>query len=363
MKKPRSRVAIISVLLLGILIFAMVYGVWNTVFSVFQPANSSATGKVSIVIQPQETTAQIADDLQSKGVIRNALAFRIWARVKGLDTRLQAGVYTNLSPGMSINEITDDLLKAQPDAVQLTVVEGWRIEQIAQKLKTLGLSKFNEQDFLRYAHDPTQFPHANQYSILQSVPRGRSMEGLLFPATYDIPANATAVDVLDQMLKATMDVINANNLAQIAPQHNLTLYQSFILASLVEREVVFDADRGDVASVYWNRLMNPAAETADLLGSDPSVEYARDTDNPPTVYWKDLNNQGGNISPNSPWNTYTHKGLPPTPICSPSLKSLLVAVNPPKTDYFYFLGKKDGHVVFAKTYAEFQTDVTKYLGQ
>ena len=97
MKRRGSRAAIIAVLLLGLLIFGIVYFTWTTVTDVFQPANANATSTKPFVINSGESGAQIADALQAKGLIRNALAFRIWARIKGLDTQLQAGAY-NLSP-------------------------------------------------------------------------------------------------------------------------------------------------------------------------------------------------------------------------------------------------------------------------
>ncbi len=364
MKKPRSRVAIFSVLLFGIIIFGSVYYLWNTTTDIFKPANPAATNKtIPLTISQGETTTQIAEDLQQKGLIRNALAFSIWARIKGLDKQLQAGVYTRLSPSMTISDIVDQLLNAQPDAIQVTVIEGWRIEQIARKFAEAGLVKFKEQDFLKYAQHINQFPDAAKYPILKSVPAGHSMEGLLFPATYDIPVDGTAVDALDRMLQATEDTIAANHIDTLATQHQLTIYQTFILASLVQREIKFNTDSPGVASVYWNRIKRPNDETVSLLGSDPSVEYARDTDNPPKVYWQDLNDVGGNISPNSPWNTYKHAGWPPTPICSPGLSSLLAAAAPPRTDYYFFLGKKDGRIVFENNNAAFQADVQKYLNK
>jgi UPF0755 protein len=129
----------------------------------------------------------------------------------------------------------------------------------------------------------------------------------------------------------------------------------------VEREVQFDEDRSGVAGVYWNRIIHPNNETVSFINSDPSVQYARDTLNPPKAYWGPLQDSGRNIAPDSPWNTYTHQGWPPTPICNPGEKSLLAAATPPQSPYYFFLGKKDGHIIYAKTQAEFNVDVQKYL--
>ncbi len=365
MRKSGPRVAILSVLLLGLLIFMLaIYG-WNTASAIFLPVTNGSGKTVSVEITKGETTAQIADDLQKKGLIRNALAFRIWARIKGLDTNLQAGIYKNLNTSMTISQITDQLLNAQPDAVRVVIPEGWRLEQMAQRFADpgTGLPKFDAKQFLQYTQHINTFPDAAKYPILKLVPAGQSMEGLLFPASYEVPVDATASDVIDMMLQAMETTIQQNHLDTLAQQHQMNTYQMITLASIVEREVVYNKDRADVASVYWNRLFVPGNETAGFLDADPTVQYARDTDakQPPTTYWTPLNDAARNIDPNSPWNTYTNKGLPPTPICGPGLASMEAAAAPPKTNYLYFLAAKDGHIVYAATYAEFQQDEQKYL--
>lgn len=365
MRSSGPRVAIISVLLLSLLIFMLAMYGWNTVSAIFQPVTTGPGKTVSIEITKGETTAQIADDLQHKGLIRNALAFRLWARVRGLDTGLEAGIYKNLNTSMTISQIIDVLLNAQPDAVRVVIPEGWRLTQMAQRFTdpANGLTKFDAKQFLQYTEHINTFPDAAKYPILKLVPAGQSMEGLLFPASYEVPVNATARDVIDMMLQTMESTIQQNHLDTLAQQHQMNLYQMITLASIVEREVVYDKDRAGVASVYWNRLFVSGNETAGFLDADPTVQYARDTDAapPPTVYWTPLNDTARNIDPNSPWNTYTHKGLPPTPICSPGLASMEAAAAPPRTPYFYFLATKDGRIIYATTYAEFQQDEQKYL--
>ena len=384
MKRRGSRAAIIAVLLVGLLIFGVVYFAWTTVTEVFQPVDSGQGKTIPLVIQSGENTSQIADQLQAEGLVRNALAFKLWARFKSLDTHLQAGVY-NLNTSMTIDAIINQLLQAQPDELVVSVPPGLRIEQIAQRAAAAGLVKFNVQDFLKYAQHPNQFPDKSKYPILgctldTSTNTQYSMEGLLFPDTYLVPVDGTARDVVNMMLTEFNNKVKQNHLDALAQQHipiapnspnrncsskEYQLYQAVILASLVEREVVFDTDRTGVASVYWNRVYIAGNQTAGFLDADPAVQYARDTQDPPKTqkYWGVLNDFGKNIAPNSPWNTYTHKYWTPTPICSPQLSSLQAAANPPKSDNFYFLGKKDGHVVYAKTYAEFQQDQQKYLNQ
>lgn len=355
MRGRSARVAIIAVFLLGILIFGGVYYAWNTATDIFQPVSPAGEGRViPIQIRSGETTAQIADDLQAKGLIRNALAFRVWARIKGLDSQLQAGGYNHLNTSLTISEIIDQLLNDFPDILYVTIPEGYRIEQIAQTFASAGLVKFNEQDFLKYTKHPDQFPDAGKYPILKSIPRGSGMEGLLFPATYDIPVDGTARDVVNRMLTTFDNYVQQNGLVAKAQANRLSEYQMVILASLVQREIIHIKDAPGVAGVYWNRVMNLVPnDTAGYLGSDPTVQYARDTETPPKVYWQPLNDSGKNIATNSPWNTYIKVGLPPTPICSPGLAVLEGAASPTKSDYFYFFNTKNGSTVYAKTYPEF----------
>ena len=360
MKKRGQRGAIIAVLLLGLLIFAGVYFAWTTVTDIFQPVNTDQGKTVAIVVQNGDTALQIADELQAKGLIRNALAFRIWARIKGLDTHLQAGAY-NLNTSMTIDAIIGQLLNAQPDYYVVSIPEGLRIEQIVQRLRAAGLPKFKAQEFLNYTRNPAQFPDAAKYPILKSISSGNSMEGLLFPDTYLIPVNSTARDVVNMMLSEFNDKVQQNHLAVLAQQNHMSLYRMVILASMVEREVIFEKDRPLVASVYWNRIYRPNVETVRLLDADPTVQYARDSQPGTTNFWKPLQDVGANIAPNSPWNTYINKGFPPTPICSPGLASMIAAAMPDRTDYYFFLSKKDGTNVYAKTLAEFEADKQKYL--
>ncbi len=359
------RFAIIAILLIGAAIFGVTYYAWNTTADIFQPVTPAGTGKsIPFEISKGESTGQIATELQQKGLIRNALAFRVWARVKGLDTRLEAGIYSKLNSSMTISDIIDQLLNAQPDAVRVIILEGWRLEQIARQFSNAGLAKFKANDFLNYTKHINTFPNAAKYKLLQNVPAGSSMEGLLFPSSYQVPVDATASDVVDLLLQTMTDTIATHHLDTLAQQHNLSLYKMLTLASIVEREAGAQNDvteRGGIASVYWNRIYKQNDETVGLLQADPTVQYARDTQTPPTSYWQPLADSGGKIAVDSQWNTYIVKGFPPTPICSPGLTSLEAAAAPPNTDYYFFLSKKDGHAVFAKTNAEFQQDEQKYL--
>ncbi|GHO86896.1 endolytic transglycosylase MltG [Dictyobacter formicarum] len=364
MRRPRSRAAILSVLVVGMLIFLGMLFVWNNVTDIFLKPVSNSTTNVTIDIQPGETTPEIANDLQSKGVIRNAFAFTIWARIKGLDTKLEAGVYKQISPNMTISSIIDTLQNGRPDAILVLVKEGKRLEEIANMAANANLPNFSKTQFLTYTKHINKFPDAGKYSILKNVPENGSMEGLLFPDTYELSPKATARDLINSMLTEMTDNISKNHLDQAAQKHNMKLYDFLTLASIVEREAGIHDDKSKIASVYWNRIYttNGKEQTGGgKLQADPTVQYARDTEHPPTTYWQPLADSGSKIAPNSQWNTYNITGLPPTPICSPGLDSLKAAANPANTDYlFFFAAKDDGKTYYQATIQQFEAEMNKH---
>jgi UPF0755 protein len=364
MKKHRGpRGSIVAVFLLGILIFAGALFLWNTGVQIFEPVDPPASARtISIQIQPGETTAQVADDLQARGLIHSALAFRIWARIKGLGAQLQAGGYSHLKTSMSISDLINQFLVGTPDVLYVTIPEGYRIEQIGGVFAGQGLANFKKKDFLTYTKHPNQFPDAAKYPVLKLIPHGDSMEGLLFPATYNIPLDADARYIVNRMLTAFDDYVQKSGLVAMARANNMNEYQMVILASLVQREINNTRDAPGVAGVYWNRARNVVPnDTAGYLGSDPSVEYARDSLHPASRYWLPLQDSGKNVASGSPWNTYVNQGLPPTPICSPGLATLKAAAAPTRSGNFYFLSTNTGSIVYAKTYTDFQKLEQKYL--
>lgn len=366
MRRPKSFVAPLSILIVGLIIFVGAFIGWNYTNSIFQPASSS-TKKISLNVQQGETANQIAVDLQNKGVIRNAQAFSLWAKIRGLDTKLEAGVYNKITPAMTTSQIIDILQTGQPDELLVTIPEGVRLEQIADIVATSNFPDFSKTQFLGYVKKPKTFPDASKYtSLLSGIPNGDSMEGLLFPDTYELAPTSTASDVIDAMLTEMNTKITQNKLATAAKANQMSLYQFVTLASIVQREAGNAGEMPNIASVYWDRLYNDngsngqPSQTNGFLQADPTVQYARDTDTPPTKYWTPLADAGSKIATNNLWNTYINAGLPPTPICSPGLTSLKAAANPPKTGYLFFFAAKSGKTYFQKTLDEFNAQMSQY---
>jgi conserved hypothetical protein, YceG family len=366
MKRSGSRIATISVFVIGIVVFFGVLYAWNNLFDIFQPVSTAKTNTIPFIIQPGESPTQIGDDLQKKGLIRNATAFRWWLKFKGGVT-LEAGRYDRLNPNMTISEIIDELQKGQPDEISVRILEGSRLEEIANAAASSGLSKFSKAEFLKYTQNASTFPDRKKYPLLfKDVPANASMEGLLFPDTYYMTSNSTALDLIDTMLSEMQTQITTNKIDVYANQRQLSIYQVLTLASVVQREAGQSDNPGKIARVYLNRLYTPAgiAETGGsdvgYMQADPTVQYARDNENHPKTYWQPLTAGGHQIATDSKWNTYEFAGLPPTPICSPGLKVLLASANPPQSDYLYFF--TDPHLVthYEQTGHQFDQDTKRY---
>jgi UPF0755 protein len=317
---------------------------------------------VAFVVESGETAAEVATRLEEEDLVVNGEVFRRFMTYHGLDVSLEAGTYT-LRADMTMHEIAEALQHGGAAVVTVTIPEGWRLEQVAWLLEQQGLMRAD--DFVAYVQT-AQY----DYPWLADRPPEASLEGFLFPDTYELPRETGPAAVVDLML-ATFD-------ARVAPEitgrlagktlfdiglsdyRPMTVYDVVTLASIVEREVVVEEERPIIASVYFNRL-DPAyvEETALRLSSDPTVQYAKGFD-PETGNWWNPMLPGEGLTVESPYNTFRVQGLPPGPICSPGLASILAVLNPAETDYLYFHAIGDGSHVFASTLEEHLRNQEEY---
>ncbi len=317
---------------------------------------------VTFAVDQGETAAEVATRLAESGLVVNGEVFQRFMTYHGLDVSLEAGTYS-LRPNMTMHEIAEALQYGGADTSTVTIPEGWRMEQTAWLLEQQGTMRGD--DFLAYANT-AQY----DYPWLADRPPDSSLEGYLFPDTYELPSEATPANLVDTML-ATFD-------ARVAPEiegrlpgkmifdletgdyRPLTVYDVVILASIVEREAVVDEERPVIASVYYNRL-DPVyvEETALRLSADPTIQYAKGYD-PETGNWWNPMLPGEGQTLDSPYNTFRVQGLPPGPICSPGLASILAVLNPADTDYLYFHAIGDGSHVFASTLEEHLQNQQQY---
>lgn len=312
---------------------------------------------VPFTIAEGETAVAVADKLQALGLIREAELFSQLLRYNGLDTRLRTGEY-QLRRNMTMRQIGAALYRGRSAQVVVTVPPGWRMEQLAEHLSTNEIMAGDL--FLQQARAGTAVKHP----LLADRPAGQSYEGYLFPGTYPLPDRATPADLIGRML-ADMAGQLPPNVFRLAQQRGLTFYQVLTLASIVERETAIPAERPVVASVYLNRLASGSAQP--LLQADPTVQYAMGYQFATDQWWKTPVSLEEYARVNSPYNTYLYPGLPPGPIASPSLDSIMAVLQPAQTNYLFFVCQRPecvgGQHVFAATYEEHLHNVAIYFGQ
>jgi UPF0755 protein len=286
-----------------------------------------------------ETLPAIAGRLQAQGLIHDAAAFRSYLQYAGLDTSLQAGNY-QLSPAMSPVQIAHNLQDATPGEVTLTILEGWRLEEIAATLPTSGL-EISPEDFLEAAR---QVPDG--YSFFEGAPAD-SLEGFLFPGSYTLPRETTLSELIPILLESFEDALTAEMRTGFS-QQDLSVFEAIALASIVERESIDREEMPMIASVFLNRL-----EAGIKLEADSTVQYALGYNARHDSWWKSPLSSA-DLSIDSPYNTYRHPGLPPGPIANPGLDALRAVAFPAQTPYYYFRAACDGSGkhVFAQTFDE-----------
>ena len=304
-----------------------------------RPAGSDDT-PVTFVIEPGETAAEIATRLEEEELVSDAELFRRYVQYHELDAGIEAGEFT-LRQTMTIPEIAQALQRGQRPEQTVTIQEGLRLEQIAAEVAEQ--TDVSEEEFLTLV--TTDWRDAGlTFSFLTNLPPDATLEGFLFPETYRLPENPSAVDILTRMLE-TFDARLSPEMRAAAASRGLNVYELVTLASIVERESVLDEERSLIAGVYHNRL-----EGSWFLGACPTVQYALGT---PDNWWPQFTLEATEVD--SPYNTYHNLDLPPGPICSPGLASIQASAYPSETDYFFFLAdcsKEDGSHLFAVTQDE-----------
>jgi UPF0755 protein len=304
---------------------------------------------IPFVVETGETAGTIALRLQEMGLIGDAELFRLYVKYHNLDANLEAGEFV-LRANMTMEEIAYELLEARYEEIEITILPGWRLEEIAEMLR--DDTEISPEEFLTQARQGDF-----DSPVLADRPLGTSVEGYLFPDTYRIPARADARQLIEILL-SSFDTRFTPEMRQTAAAQGMTVYQVVTLASIVEREAVLDWERPIIAGVYLNRL-DPDTETKGYLQADPTFQYAKGYDHTTGKWWNPMGlDEAATVD--SPYNTFLYPGLPPGPICSPSLASLQAVVYPTETDYLFFYARGDGSHVFARTYEEHLRNQEQY---
>ena len=292
--------------------------------SAIDSAAGDPEAAIDLAVESGASAQSVIDQLVVVGILDNGTLLRNYMRYRGLDVGIQAGSY-EVAGAMTIRELALTLQTARPSDIVVTIVEGWRLEQIAEAIDVVGLH-FTGQEFLAAARAPIA-DHE-----LASVTE--SLEGFLFPDTYRLEPDSSP----DAFLKTAMDNFIRRvdpSLRQSFEMQGLTLSQAVTLASIVEREAIVPEERPMIAAVFYKRLRSGLP-----LEADPTVQYPLGRQ-PDGSWWKSPLSLL-DLEVDSPFNTYRNDGLPPTPIAAPGLSSLEAVGTPIETNFLYFRAACDG---------------------
>ncbi len=318
-------------LLTLVLVLELAFAIWFA-WAALLPLQPSQT--TFVLLRPGWSTRHIARDLQQQGVIRSSAAFLMVQYVKGLHT-LKAGEYKFDQPANAL-DVWSRLVRGDVYARTVVVPEGFNMYDIAAAVEQAGLGPAS--DFLTAAR-------SDIFLVRNIDPDAKSLEGYLFPDTYQFTRIDTAHDIAAAMVHRFRQEAQ-----KIGLLGNADMYRIVTMASIVEKETADPKERPLVAGVYYNRLGRNMA-----LAADPSVIYAALLAGRyrGTIYASDLQFD-------SPYNTYKFPGLPPGPIANPGVASLQAAMHPAHTDFLYFVSDNKGHHRFARDLQEHARNVAAY---
>jgi UPF0755 protein len=319
------------------------------------PAGSNPQQRPFAIV-PGEPARFVAQRLAAEGFIFDADLFNLYLRVTGLERRIEAGNFI-LAETMTIPQIAEALQTALFEEIPVTIPEGFRAEEIAERLAENNVMESDR--FLAAVRTPRSLSIFGDYDFLADLSPEASLEGFLFPDTYRFPVFASTPElVLAPFLNNFEAKVGEDGLR--GGPSGLSGRNLLTLASIVEREAVQADERPLIASVYLNRLNGICAGEVGgtYLQADPTVQYARGTVG--NWWWKPQRIEEY-ATVTSPYNTYLNQGLPPGPIASPGLSAIAATQNPTPSDLCFFVATgDDGRHVFARTLAEHQQNLQSY---
>lgn len=324
--------------LIAFVVVAGLFALWF-LNSLYQPGKGQGSGRVAVVIPKGGSLAGIADRLGGAGVITKPFFFKLRARMTGHTSDLKPGAYV-MKKDMAYDDVLDKLAAGPPrNVINVTIPEGRARAEVAPLVRQAGVKGSYTRATVRSSHlSPRRF----------GAPRNATLEGFLFPATYELKKGATVRALVAKQLAAFAANFDKVGMSY-ARKKNLTPYDVLTIAAMIEREASLAKERPLVAAVIYNRLKQGIP-----LGIDATIRYAVNNWTRPL--------RVSELKVNSPYNTRTRQGLPPGPIGSPGLASLKAAARPARVPYLYYVVKPcgNGAHAFSSTDAQFQKDVAKY---
>jgi len=317
-------------ILILIMFLVLVAGLAGYLYILSQPVSAVSETKTQFVVPRGQAVSVIASRLKEEGLIKSSLMFRLVLKQQGLETKLQAGSF-QVSPAMTPAEIATRLTQGTDDT-WVTILEGWRREQVAASLEEYDLKSFNSQEFL----DLTL-----------------GQEGKIFPDTYLFSKESTAAKVY-QVIQSNFEKKVMVGLADEIKKSSRSFDDALIMASIVEREARGYQEMRHVAGILWNRYdMNMA------LQADATLQYVKGYDKQIQSWWEPPTSIDKKLD--SPFNTYLNFGLPPQPICNPGLDAIRASLNPLETTDFFYLHGRNGEIHYGKNLEEHNANVQQYL--
>ncbi len=323
---------ILAVVAAFVVIYAVVLGVQ---FYSFKDTPMSVTGEQIVVVSPGAGLGRIAWNMKNQGLIDQPRFFSLWGRIQGTADRIHVGEY-RVKPGMTPSQLLARMAKGEVIQYSLTLVEGWNFKQVMQALR--------EHEKLRQT---LANKTAAEVAIAVGI-EGAHPEGWFYPDTYHFPVGLSDVEFLKRAYSAMKKRLDEEwaGRAEGLPYQNA--YEALIMASIIEKETGAPAERTEIAGVFVRRL-----EKKMRLQTDPTVIYGMGDAYDGNIRRRDLKRD-------TPYNTYTRHGLPPTPIAMPGGAAIHAALHPADGETLYFVSRGDGSHYFSKTLKEHINAVRKY---
>jgi len=308
-------------------------------FQIYVPLNPNSNEIVTYTIQKGWGNNEIANELKNLGMIRSSYFFQLYTFFSFNHAGLQAGKYA-LSSNMSTYKIVKKMISGDTKKDRFVIYEGWSVEDIGKYLESRELCTKEEFKLL------TEKNYELEFEFLAGRPTNANLEGYLFPDTYEIFEGQICEDIIKKMLINFGNKLSKEIQAEITSQ-NKTIFEIVTMASLLEKEVRSLEDKKIVSGILWKRL-----DAGMPLQLDATINYITGR-NDSSVSIK-------NTKIDSPYNTYKYKGLPRGPISNPGMNAITAALEPTKTDYWFYLSSA-GKTYFSKTFQEHSANKTMYL--
>jgi UPF0755 protein len=330
--------------ILLIFTFLFIGGVIFLLYSLL-PVSKNSTERM-FEIQKGESFFEIARHLEEEGFIRNKYLFSLLAIFQGKEKTLKAGKYI-LSSSMTPKEILEILSEGKVPIVKITIPEGWNLKEIAQYLEEKNLCQ--KEEFLEIVgwQDKAGIDFSDKFDFLKDKPKNLSLEGYLFPDTYFVRKTANCQEIVEIFLKNFSRKLTPK-LREGIKRQKKTIFEIVTMASLLEKEVKTKEEKEIVSGILWKRLKYGMP-----LQVDATITYLTGK--------KTIKISYEETQIDSPYNTYKYVGLPLGPICNPGMESILAALYPQTSEFWYYLSTPEGKTLFSKTLAEHNIKKAKYL--